>query len=109
MQAETRARESLEEVTDLALEFGRLSMEAGASARHVDDITERIALDLGAERVVMRRRLLLPSRHDLPRSRRNHTNQQSWPAGREPAPAQHLERSCCANRAVRNDCDRGSY
>jgi hypothetical protein len=35
MQAETRARESLEEITDLALEFGRLSMEAGASARRV--------------------------------------------------------------------------
>jgi uncharacterized membrane protein YjjP (DUF1212 family) len=51
MQAETRARESLEEITDLALEFGRLSMEAGASARHVEDIAERVALGLGAERV----------------------------------------------------------
>jgi uncharacterized membrane protein YjjP (DUF1212 family) len=54
MQPETRARESLEEVTDLALEFGRLSMVAGASARHVEDITERIALGLGAERIDMR-------------------------------------------------------
>jgi len=47
MQAETRARESLEEITDLALEFGRLSMEAGASARHVEDIVARVALGPG--------------------------------------------------------------
>jgi uncharacterized membrane protein YjjP (DUF1212 family) len=54
MQAETITRESLEEVIDLALEFGRLSMEAGASARHVEDISARVALGLGAERVDMR-------------------------------------------------------
>jgi len=53
MPAETRARESLEEITDLALEFGRLSMEAGASAHHAEDIAERVALGLGAERVDM--------------------------------------------------------
>jgi hypothetical protein len=53
MQAETRARESLKEITDLALEFGRLSMEAGASAHHAEDIAARVALGLGAERVDM--------------------------------------------------------
>jgi uncharacterized membrane protein YjjB (DUF3815 family) len=48
MQAETRARDSWKEITDLALDFGRLSMEAGASARHVEDMAERVALGLAA-------------------------------------------------------------
>jgi len=53
MQAQTRARESLEEVSDLTLAFGRLLMEAGASARHVEVIAKTVALGLGAERVDM--------------------------------------------------------
>jgi uncharacterized membrane protein YjjP (DUF1212 family) len=35
----------------LALEFGRLLMESGSSARHVDEITTQVAIGLGAENV----------------------------------------------------------
>ena len=38
----------------LALEFGRLLMEAGGSGRSVDEITARVAVGLGAERVDLR-------------------------------------------------------
>jgi uncharacterized membrane protein YjjP (DUF1212 family) len=44
----------LEEIAMLALEFGRLLMEAGSSARHVDEITTQVAVGLGAERVDLR-------------------------------------------------------
>jgi uncharacterized membrane protein YjjP (DUF1212 family) len=44
----------LEEIAMLTLEFGRLVMEAGASARHVDEITTQVAVGLGAERVDLR-------------------------------------------------------
>jgi uncharacterized membrane protein YjjP (DUF1212 family) len=54
MPEETEARESLAEIAMLALEFGRLLMEAGASARAVDEIAERVAIGLGAERVDLR-------------------------------------------------------
>jgi uncharacterized membrane protein YjjP (DUF1212 family) len=46
--------ESLEAITILALEFGQLQMEAGASARHVDEMTTQVAVGLGAERVDLR-------------------------------------------------------
>jgi len=46
-----RGRESFEAIAILALEFGRLLMEAGSSARHVDEITIQVAVGLGAERV----------------------------------------------------------
>jgi uncharacterized membrane protein YjjP (DUF1212 family) len=49
-----RERESLEAIAILALEFGRLLMEAGSSARHVDEITTQVAVGLGAERVDLR-------------------------------------------------------
>ena len=49
--SQTRETESLEDVALLALDFGRLLMEAGASARHVDETTARVAVGLGAERV----------------------------------------------------------
>jgi len=49
-----RGPESLEAIAILALEFGRLLMEAGASARHVDEITTQVAVGLGAERVDLR-------------------------------------------------------
>jgi uncharacterized membrane protein YjjP (DUF1212 family) len=38
----------------LALEFGRLLMEAGASARDVEEITAQVAVGLGAERMDLR-------------------------------------------------------
>lgn len=38
----------------LALEFGRLLMEAGASARDVEEITTRVATGLGAQRTELR-------------------------------------------------------
>jgi len=46
--------ESLEEIAMLALEFGRLVMEAGASARSVEEIASEVAAGLGAERVDLR-------------------------------------------------------
>src|ERR1700756_3532302 len=49
-----RGRESLEAIAILALEFGRLLMESGSSARHVDEITTQVAVGLGAERVDLR-------------------------------------------------------
>jgi uncharacterized membrane protein YjjP (DUF1212 family) len=54
MPAEIPGRESLEEIALLALEFGRLMMEAGASGRHVDEITKEVAVGLGAERADLR-------------------------------------------------------
>ena len=53
-QTEIPGRDSLEEIAMLALEFGRLVMEAGASARSVEEITTRVASGLGAERVDLR-------------------------------------------------------
>jgi uncharacterized membrane protein YjjP (DUF1212 family) len=47
-------RASLEDMAMLAMEFGRLLMECGASARIVDDIVGRVARGLGAERVDLR-------------------------------------------------------
>jgi uncharacterized membrane protein YjjP (DUF1212 family) len=52
--AETRGCKSLEEIAVLALEFGRLLLEAGSSARHVDEITAEVVVGLGAERVDLR-------------------------------------------------------
>ncbi len=54
MPVENRGRESLKEIAALALEFGRLVMEAGSSVRHVDEIAERVAVGLGAERFDLR-------------------------------------------------------
>jgi uncharacterized membrane protein YjjP (DUF1212 family) len=50
----TLERESLEDIALLALEFGRLLMESGASARNVDEITGQVATGLGAEHVELR-------------------------------------------------------
>ena len=52
--AETQGHESLEEIAMLALEFGRLLMEAGASARDVEEITAQVAVGLGVERIDLR-------------------------------------------------------
>ncbi len=52
--AETQGHQSLEEIAMLALEFGRLLMEAGASARDVEEITAQVAVGLGAERMDLR-------------------------------------------------------
>jgi len=41
----------LEDITVLSLEFGRLLMECGASARVVDEIVRKVACGLGADRV----------------------------------------------------------
>jgi len=38
----------------VSLEFARLLMEAGASARHVDEVTAQVAAGLGSERVDLR-------------------------------------------------------
>jgi uncharacterized membrane protein YjjP (DUF1212 family) len=51
---ETSERVSLEEIAMLSLEFGRLLMECGASARVVDEVTSAVARGLGAERVDLR-------------------------------------------------------
>ena len=51
---ETRGHDPLEEIAMLALEFGRLLMEAGASARHVDEIAFQVATGLGADRMDLR-------------------------------------------------------
>jgi len=44
----------LEAVGALALEFGQLAMEAGSSARHVDEVSTQVAVGLGAELVYVR-------------------------------------------------------
>lgn len=56
MVAETdqRERASLEEIAMLAMEFGRILMESGASARIVDEIVCGTARGLGADRVELR-------------------------------------------------------
>jgi uncharacterized membrane protein YjjP (DUF1212 family) len=51
---EKRGSESLEAISMLTLEFGRLAMEAGSSARHVEEISTQVAVGLGAERVDLR-------------------------------------------------------
>jgi len=43
-QAMIRERELLEAIAMLVLELGRLLMEAGSSARHVDEITTQVAI-----------------------------------------------------------------
>jgi uncharacterized membrane protein YjjP (DUF1212 family) len=50
----TVERASLEDIAMLAMEFGRLLMECGASARIVEDIVGTVARGLGAERVDLR-------------------------------------------------------
>jgi uncharacterized membrane protein YjjP (DUF1212 family) len=52
--AEPQKLEPLEEIAMLALDFGRLVMEAGAGARHVEEIAAQVALGLGAERMELR-------------------------------------------------------
>lgn len=44
-------REPVEEVAMVALEFGRLLMETGASSHAVDEITGQVAMGLGADHV----------------------------------------------------------
>ena len=51
---ETAERSSLEEIAMLSMEFGRLLMESGASARIVDETVAKVARGLGAERVDLR-------------------------------------------------------
>jgi uncharacterized membrane protein YjjP (DUF1212 family) len=51
---ETVGTTSLEDIAILSLEFGRLLMECGASARVVDEIVHRVARGLGAEGVDLR-------------------------------------------------------
>ena len=51
---DTIDREWLEQVATLTLEFGRLLMASGASARRVDETTACIAVGLGIERVALR-------------------------------------------------------
>ena len=53
-QAELQGRGSLEEIAMLALEFGRLLMEAGATASDVEGIARQVAVGLGAERTDLR-------------------------------------------------------
>jgi uncharacterized membrane protein YjjP (DUF1212 family) len=54
MPSETELRESLDQVAALALEFGGLLMECGASARRVEEIAIQVAIGLGAELVDLR-------------------------------------------------------
>jgi uncharacterized membrane protein YjjP (DUF1212 family) len=53
-KSETIKRASLEDIAMVSMEFGRLLMECGASARIVDDIVDTVARGLGAERVDLR-------------------------------------------------------
>ena len=53
-EPETVERASLEDIAMLAMEFGRLLMECGASARIVEEIVGTVARGLGAERVDLR-------------------------------------------------------
>jgi uncharacterized membrane protein YjjP (DUF1212 family) len=46
--------ESLEGIAPLALDFGRLLMESGATAQQADEITTQVAAGLGADRVEVR-------------------------------------------------------
>jgi uncharacterized membrane protein YjjP (DUF1212 family) len=45
---------SLQEIATVALDAGRLTIEAGASGRYVEEVVERIAHGLGAEQVDLR-------------------------------------------------------
>src|SRR5215469_652808 len=54
MQKSEVEHASLEELAMVSLEFGRLLMECGASARVVDEIVATVARGLGAERVDLR-------------------------------------------------------
>jgi uncharacterized membrane protein YjjP (DUF1212 family) len=54
MQKSEVEHASLEEVAMVSLEFGRLLMECGASARVVDELVATVARGLGAERVDLR-------------------------------------------------------
>jgi uncharacterized membrane protein YjjP (DUF1212 family) len=54
MPTEIRGHELLEEIAMLALEFGRLLMEAGASAHRVEEIAAQVAIGLGADRMDLR-------------------------------------------------------
>jgi len=51
---EIRGLDSLEDIAMLALEFGRLLMEAGASGRCVEEIAMQVASGLGAIRIDVR-------------------------------------------------------
>lgn len=51
---ETGERASLDDIAMLSMEFGRLLMQSGASARFVDEIVGSVARGLGAERVDVR-------------------------------------------------------
>lgn len=52
--AQTEGRESLEATAMLALEFGRLLMEAGAGAGDVEEIAVQVTAGLGASRAELR-------------------------------------------------------
>ena len=54
MLPEIRRLEWLEQTATLALDFAQLSMEAGGSACYVEEITKRVALGLGADRLDLR-------------------------------------------------------
>jgi uncharacterized membrane protein YjjP (DUF1212 family) len=54
MQKSEVEHASLEELAMVSLEFGRLLMECGASARIVDELVATVARGLGAERVDLR-------------------------------------------------------
>lgn len=53
-QSAAKEESSLETIAMLALEFGRLVMEAGASAHDVEEVTAKVATGLGAERTDLR-------------------------------------------------------
>ena len=65
-------RESLEEIAMVALEFGRLLMETGASARNVEEIAGQVAAGLGAERMDARNGLRVALHHNRDRTRLDH-------------------------------------
>jgi hypothetical protein len=54
LAGEEKGAPLLEPIATVALDAGRMLMEAGASARTVDGIVDMIAHGLGAERVDLR-------------------------------------------------------
>jgi hypothetical protein len=54
MSSEVTVDKSLDATAELAMEFGRLSMEVGASAHYVEEIATHVAFGLGADRMDLR-------------------------------------------------------
>jgi hypothetical protein len=95
-------RESLQAIAMLALEFSCLLMEVGSSARHVDEMTTKVAFGLGAERVDVRV-------DDRRWTGWNYPDVQGRPLERKRDPASRVDCRRSADRAGRLQCGRCAY